>query len=291
MNQYPKDILALFEAKRNAGASFSSESADMLAYQYLRARDAFYHGLVADHDGTLVPINKRNSLFSNTLTRLLNEMLDAGMYLIVITGRGDSIWQSLDNLDEKHHRKVFHAMYNGGIIVNYARKEKPISQTTIPHEDEIVQLLRNDPVLRSNKVEVTPKQVMIRVKCSENADIISKHVTKLIAKYPVTASSSGWAVDINSRKVNKSFALTEILKHTPSLRNKRLVKVGDKGDKIGNDYALLKRRYSFSVGDISPAIDSCFPVLDENGRSFNGIQGTLMLLKRILRNRGHGISQ
>lgn len=291
MKRHSKEISGLIEAKRNAGASFSQKSIDRLANQYLQARNTFYHGVVADHDGTLVPINKRDSPFSNVLTKLLNEMLDAGMYLIIITGRGDSIWQSLDKLDKKNHHRIFHAMYNGGLIVNYADKVKPISKTSVPYEDDIVQLLRDDPLLRSNKVEVTPKNVMIRVKCSEDADSISRHVSKLVSRYPVAVSSSGWAVDINPRKVNKAFALAEILKHLPLLKNRPLVKIGDKGNKVGNDYLLLRQKYSFSVGDISPATDSCFPVLDENGRSLKGVRGSQLLLKRVLYTRKHETPQ
>jgi hypothetical protein len=56
--------------------------------------------------------------------------------------------------------------------------------------------------------------------------------------------------------------------------------VGDQGADGGNDYELLTHPYSFSVGAISAACDSCFPVVDAAGLPLLGPEGTLMLLKR-----------
>ena len=59
-----------------------------------------------------------------------------------------------------------------------------------------------------------------------------------------------------------------------------MLRIGDCGDRFGNDYSMLNCPQGFSVDKTSGAVDKCFPVI-ENGKIITGINGTLNLLKKV----------
>lgn len=61
-----------------------------------------------------------------------------------------------------------------------------------------------------------------------------------------------------------------------------VLKIGDQGDKFGNDFTLLKSDYGFSVNEVSSHAYECFPVMKHNGATLEfllGSKATAYLLK------------
>ena len=58
-----------------------------------------------------------------------------------------------------------------------------------------------------------------------------------------------------------------------------MIRIGDCGDIRGNDYAMLNCNQGYSVDKTSGAIDSCFPIFDNNANIIKGVEATLQLVK------------
>jgi len=187
----------------------------------------------------------------------------------------------LDKLDSNYRHQIYHAMYNGGLIVNYASKESPIYQRTIDEDDRIVEILEGDDVLMKAGGIVTSKSYMIRIRLNNNADTLVNHVKSLLYNKAVSVSSSGWAIDVGPRGIDKGFALKTLQDLVPKLADKKLAKLGDKGGINGNDYSLLRNECSFSVDEISSSINSCFPIIHKDGEILKGVSATEYFLQNL----------
>jgi len=81
---------------------------------------------------------------------------------------------------------------------------------------------------------------------------------------------------------NKHAALEAVAKLIGETSD-RILRIGDQGAELGNDYELLASPSGFSVGTISRSIDSCFPVVDvAAGKQLKSTQGTEALLNNAL---------
>ena len=58
-----------------------------------------------------------------------------------------------------------------------------------------------------------------------------------------------------------------------------MIRIGDCGDRRGNDYAMLRCSQGYSVDKTSGDKDACFPIFDESGKILTGIEATLYLIK------------
>ena len=59
-----------------------------------------------------------------------------------------------------------------------------------------------------------------------------------------------------------------------------MMRIGDCGDELGNDYSMLNCSQGFSVDKTSCETDKCFPILDDNNRILKGVDATLFLLSK-----------
>lgn len=58
-----------------------------------------------------------------------------------------------------------------------------------------------------------------------------------------------------------------------------MIRIGDCGDIIGNDYSMLNCQQGYSVDKTSNMVDRCFPIFDENNKILKGVEATLFLIK------------
>ena len=59
-----------------------------------------------------------------------------------------------------------------------------------------------------------------------------------------------------------------------------MMRIGDCGDFIGNDYSMLNCEQGYSVDKVSGAVDKCFPIFNDNGIILKGINATLYLISK-----------
>lgn len=76
---------------------------------------------------------------------------------------------------------------------------------------------------------------------------------------------------------NKSEAIEEIEKFLGIPRNS-MIRIGDQGDSLGNDFSMLNSEQGYSVDTYSDNINTCYPVFNKNGNLLRGVNATTYLL-------------
>lgn len=84
-------------------------------------------------------------------------------------------------------------------------------------------------------------------------------------------------IQIGTAKKEKAIERAEKIIGVPK---KSMIRIGDCGDIRGNDYSMLNCEQGYSVDKTSDSVDSCFPVIDDNGQVLKGIDATLYLVSK-----------
>lgn len=91
-------------------------------------------------------------------------------------------------------------------------------------------------------------------------------------------------VVLNYSLANKSDAVNAYISRFKPIDSRNILRMADSGQEGGSDYSFLADGISFSVGDISTDLKTkgtCFPVLDETGKTLRGVEATIHLLNRL----------
>lgn len=78
---------------------------------------------------------------------------------------------------------------------------------------------------------------------------------------------------------NKGHAIEETERIIGVPRNS-MIRIGDCGDEMGNDFSMLDCCQGYSVDKVSGRIDACFPIFDEKDNILKGIDATLQIIKK-----------
>lgn len=84
-------------------------------------------------------------------------------------------------------------------------------------------------------------------------------------------------IQIGTTSKNEAIKVAEKVIGVPQ---NSMMRIGDCGDKIGNDFSMLNCEQGYSVDRISGNVNGCFPVFDDNGKILKGIDATLYLIKK-----------
>jgi len=134
----------------------------------------------------------------------------------------------------------------------------------IPSEHRFKIMIRNSDGSWGNRLE-------------EIGAILIAQVKKY--KLPFEVNSSGAAIDITPKSINKNYALTDIQERF-LIKNEEIVKIGDRGSKEGNDFDLLKHPHSFTVSEHDP--DNPLQVNVPELIGVKGVEASIILLELIL---------
>lgn len=84
-------------------------------------------------------------------------------------------------------------------------------------------------------------------------------------------------IQIGTTKKDKAIEMTEKLIGIPK---NSMLRLGDCGDIVDNDYAMLNCQQGFSVRDTSGSNNACFPIFDDDGNILKGVEGTVFLINK-----------
>jgi len=236
--------------------------------------DKKFYGLALDFDGTMIPIEKRYNITERDILIKLKKLNEAKIPIFILTGRGSSIFDQLP-IDFFNFRDlIFFAQYNGGQIIQ--GKDK------ILHKHQI----KNSPEYSDIKSLLVENKISFEEKTS------SFVVLENMKSYPVVKSyidnfdnwkvvNTGNSFDILPVDISKKFALEFLCKSHGIVNSDLILKVGDAGDKDGNDYDFLELKNSFSVGNYSSNKETNFPVINQRKKILKGPKGLKFLLKNI----------
>lgn len=84
-------------------------------------------------------------------------------------------------------------------------------------------------------------------------------------------------IQVGTTNKNKAIEQAERIIGVPKAS---MMRIGDCGDFIGNDYSMLNCEQGYSVDKVSGAVDKCFPIFNDNGIILKGINATLYLISK-----------
>lgn len=247
---------------------------------------------------------------------MLANMLKKHIPIVFITGRGETglndllsdIISDLKNkydITEKQLLKMYVLTNDGArLFMTSAGSEQlfNISEYISSKEDfikleelnkKIITLLNSSILNEHCKVTYsidskTNVIINIRIMILNNNVEFNNEIIKIIKSLIIDSKNSNLNLTIgvhNGKQVlqigtatkDKAIQVTERMIGIPQ---NSMLRIGDCGDKDGNDYSMLNCPQGFSVEKTSGDFDKCFPVI-ENGKIIIGVNGTLSLLKQV----------
>ena len=285
-----------------------------LLNNYQKALHQKYNAVCFDIDGTLTEDN--STKIDSRILPILASMLKKHIPIVFITGRGETGLDDLlkdivydlknkYNVTEKELKKLY-ALTNDGARIfmtsNSSEQLFNINEYISSKEDlikldelnkRIVTLLDSSTLkehckitysVDSNTNAIINIRLMILNNNLEFGSQIIKTINSLIRdlnnsnlNLTIGMHNGKQVLQIGTATKNKAIQVAEKIIGIPQ---NSMLRIGDCGDKFGNDYSMLNCPQGFSVEKTSGATNKCFPVI-ENRKIITGINGTLHLLKKV----------
>ena len=253
---------------------------------YSKAYDKFlsqiknkeYNLLALDYDGTICNVD-RNARWKETLeesiARQINKLLDQGIRIAVMTGRGDSMHKLLQNsVNKEYWSQVYLGCYNGAVIVPLTEDVSAIEAVKNAPLDEQLVLLQNELKRYHFKPEKLKKySTQLSLSCADkqkayeicNEIILSNKLDRL------HIWSSSHSMDIVVSTKASKMAVKQI--------SEEVLVIGDRGDYEGNDFEMLSLPYSLSVDGVSRNPNSCWNLAPRDLRGLDVVKYYLRKIK------------
>ena len=285
-----------------------------LMKNYKKALEQKYNAVCFDIDGTLTK-DDSTKIDSRVLPMLAN-ILKKHIPVVFITGRGETglndlltdIVHDLKNkydVTEKQLLKMYALTNDGTRIFMTSSNSKQLFNVSeyISSKEDLIKLKELNTKLEtllsgssiSKYCKITYSRdsntnTIINIRLSNltnNAELNDKMiniVNTLIRdsknsnlNLTIGTHNGKQVLQIGTTIKNKAIQIVERMMGIPQ---NSMLRIGDRGDKNGNDYSMLNCSQGFSVEKTSGAIDKCFPII-ENGKVITGVNGTLNLLKKV----------
>jgi HAD superfamily hydrolase (TIGR01484 family) len=242
-----------------------------------------FRAAVFDYDGTLCSSQRKESPPTAPVVERLMCLLDAGIFVGVASGRGDSIQKHLrDVLPKEVWPNVHLGLYNGGWIGLLDGEIDKTSKTNefLSHVRRILRRLEGLGVPIERVRETYPHQISVRFKEGANAEnmwFVIADSLRQAGLDPSTVVRSKHSVDVLATNVSKSHLVASMVQ-ARGIDPYEIVTMGDQGAWPGNDASLLEHRFSLSVDQPSRRLDRGWKLAPHHKRD---LDATLWYLDRV----------
>ena len=263
-----------------------------------------YRAVAFDIDGTLtIP---GSDLIDAEMARLVGRLLQRGVPVVLITGRGTGGTRAAATAIRDHNRTLtdwyfrrLQCVTHNGVTILRTPTDSPAAflseDLLIGQEKQNVETLRKfaQDLLAKEPLgpcEITREPHSVRVALSTAAD---QERAEFVLRPAIAADPSlndlfitrGTYRNLHCLDLawtNKRIAL-EYIAQIMGIAPDRILRIGDQGQDGGNDYDLLNSPAGFSVSQFSSRCDVCHPVLDESLTvALTGVEATRLLLNTVL---------
>lgn len=229
---------------------------------------------VLDYDGTLCDHGIRFGGLPAEVAKVLIPLLLKGIKLGVATGRGRSVRTALtEALPKKLWRNVTVAYYNGGLVLPLSDASsldlKPAANTNLVRASKVLKR----SLIPAIRVTERPHQITLESSDALAPEALWRFVSETLAedrKCRVRVVMSSRSVDVLPESSSKLNILAAMGVSEPS---RVPLCIGDQPAWPGNDFELLRQRFSLSVDDVSPLPDTAWNMASP------GLRGTAALLE------------
>jgi len=243
-------------------------------------RNASIQGLVMDYDGTLSDDRDRFKVgLRPKVAEELNRLLEGGLPVGIATGRGPSAGVSLrSSIKREHWGRVLVGYYNGGVVKFLSDERDPLLEK-LDAVHPMLKELRKGGLLSSCEIRANTKQ--ISVKCPRGQDV-SRALSEISEALRVGGVNkrvviSSHSVDVLLAGQSKLNLIEELCTYS-GIDSGAVLRIGDRGDPVGNDFQLLDHPLGLSVDKASDDPKKGWALAPAGIR---GVQATVYYLERL----------
>ena len=285
-----------------------------LLNNYQKSLQQKYNAVCFDIDGTLTEDNSAK-IDSRVLPMLAN-ILKKHIPIVFITGRGETglnnllkdIVYDLKNkydVNETQLQKMYALTNDGARIFMTSNGSKQLFNINeyISSKEDLIKLVElNKKITILSDLSILKEHCKITYSVDSNTNTII-NIRLMILDNNLEFSSQIIEIvnslmrDSNNLNLNLTIGIhngKQVLQIGTATKDKAIqvaeriigipqnsmLRIGDCGDYLGNDFSMLNCPQGFSVEKTSGATNKCFPVI-KNGEIMTGINGTLDLLKMV----------
>jgi len=242
-----------------------------------------FTAIAFDYDGTL-SASDHESRYTNGLCPdirvALQRLLDAGVQIIVATGRGKSVGDSFkESFDRQYWPQIRVGYYNGACPLTLGEEEKLQEWKDRPFDSELQTLgdeLQRRLPADNIKYKLTPRNLQLSIE-----EVTSDADAELLYS---TCREIVWDCQLKGIRVWRSSHSMDIVVYHQVSKLRVIADpahtlcVGDYGSVEGNDYELLTAPYSLSVDKVSCNAACCWNIAP---LGVKGLYATLYYLSRL----------
>tara|TARA_R110000823_G_scaffold14367_2_gene47483 strand:- start:28 stop:993 length:966 start_codon:yes stop_codon:yes gene_type:complete len=231
-----------------------------------------FDAIVLDYDGTLAETRSRFDPPSEGIVEKLIEMLEAGIWVCLATGRGKSARIDLQKcIPSAHWEMVLIGYYNGAEVSSLGDDSVPNGEARAYGDLHTASALLNvnGLICEISDQEDRNYQITLTSKGGFSATNLYESVVELLSGAGLDNLSvvrSGHSVDILAPGVTKLNVVDALMQKIP---NVSILSIGDSGDLHGNDYELLFHPYALSVDKINADPKTCWNLGSQGQRGPN----------------------
>lgn len=241
-----------------------------------RLAEASFHAVVLDYDGTIVHTHDRFVLPSADIVEQFVRLLKHGVRLGIATGRGGSAGERLrEVIPRSLIPDVVMGYYNGGYVQPLdvdIRDCPPPASREMDCMREWLEATGLPP-----KARISPVQISIDFDAlaDPGSFMAELRTAPPVADGDIVLVRSMHSVDIMPSTSSKLRVIEYIQKrlHVPDAP---MLRVGDSGHPVGNDFDLLARPFGLSVDQVSHRPDACWSLF---GANLRGPEALLRILQ------------
>ena len=284
---------------------------EIMKQNYLKSLEQKYNAVCFDIDGTLTKKNSKE--IDERVIKMIADLLKQKIPIVFITGRGSTGLNhllndiqfkllNLYNVNNNELKRIY-ALANDGARLFYTSNNKIFNECiyTITDDklyelkkfDEEIVKMKNKKIddickITYSKDMVNNKILNVRFVLQDDKDdsvkIVMDFIRNVINDYnlndlSITRGKYKESSVIQVGTTSKDIAI-ETAERLVGVPKNSMMRIGDCGDKIGNDYAMLNCEQGYSVDKICNSVDGCFPIFDDDNKILKGVDATLFLVKK-----------
>ena len=282
---------------------------------YLKSLKQKYNAICLDIDGTIT--DKDTNTINSKVIEKIAYVLKKGIPVVFITGRGETGIISLKNqiipmlindynVNHNSLMNMFALINDGARLctfdsqsndffgkIQYISTYDEINKLNI-FNDKISKYFndfnmneyckisysydsQNNNIINIRLILLTEDENIIRKIYEQLNNLLSNNIFSCL-NITMGIYNNNIVFQIGTAKKEVAIEKTEKILGIPK---DSMLRVGDCGNKDGNDFSMLDCPQGFSVDRISGSNVHCFPIFDENGNILKGVEATIYLLTKI----------
>jgi hydroxymethylpyrimidine pyrophosphatase-like HAD family hydrolase len=225
-----------------------------------------FSGIAFDYDGTLCEASRRYEGLNHNTVEALLRFLEAGIPIVVATGRGKSVREQLQaSLPSNLWNRIFIGYYNGSDTAPLNDNNHPESGHTKNGQLQkfYSYLSKNSVISRIAEFDERPWQLTATPVPGVDILFLWEIINTCIMNFSpieIRAFRSDHSIDIMPSSVSKKNVLIEAKKYFKISPDLHFLAIGDRGSWPGNDCELLSGPFSLSVDEPSANPESCWNI-------------------------------